>query len=279
MKKIYISFIVAIILVLNIKESFSIDRTHIVLDRDELSDEAVYETEPDLFDLDYDPSEYAGGNTFKIWDPWEDVNRSIFEFNKFILIHIGKPFYDEFYVKITTPIMRRSVTNIVENYRLPILFANYLLQLDFENSVKSLASFLMNFTIGVLGFANPARAQGIFPDKTDLGITLAKYNIPAGPFIMIPFFGPNDVRGGLSWAVELIVNPLGTNLIRYGGHENMVPWQVITIKNTFYVVDSLSFAIVNFYDFIETSFDPYIMMRDAYEKSQNYKINKVKGKI
>lgn len=263
-----------LILALSVQTSFA-DRIGIVLDEDKVTDESIYETDPDLFDLDYDPS----GDNVKVWDPWERFNRSIFEFNKFILINIGRPFYYGVYSNITTPPMRRSVTNIVETYSLPIHFINYTLQLDFKNSMKALASFCMNFTIGVFGFANPARAQGIFPDKTNLGVTMAKYRVPTGPYIVLPFFGPNDVRGSLSWGAELLVNPFTSSLIRYGSFDKTVPLEIAITVDSLYVIDNVAFTILNFYDLMEASFDPYVLMRDAYGRSQDYKIKKVRGKI
>ena len=241
----------------------------------ELSEEDFEDAD---FDMGYEP-QINNSSSSKIWDPWEKMNRKIFKFNVFVLKNIVKPIYSNIYIKITTPEIRKSIANIVNNFRMPITFANYVLQLDFENSAKALYSFGVNSVFGVFGFADVAGSVGVSVPSTDLGITLEKYHIPAGPFLMLPFFGPNDIIGTLTWGVELAVDPLDYNVLKIGGKRPLFNYAFIYTRGALYTVDSATFAVENFYDLMLNSFDPYIMMRDAYAQSQNYKINKARGKI
>lgn len=235
-----------------------------------------YDEFEDDYDLDYEPNETKQVGV-DVWDPWEKMNRKIYKFNEFLLTHIARPLYYNVYVKITTPGMRKSVNNIVMNFRMPIIFANYILQLDFKNAAKSLYSFTLNTTYGILGVYDVAGHQGVVPPRTDLGITLAKYHVPAGPFLMLPFLGPNDLRGTVTWGVELAVDPLEYNVFRIGGKKPLLDDWVLYMRSGLYVIDNASFAVVNFYDLMTSSFDPYTLMKNAYGQSQNYKINKPKG--
>ena len=230
------------------------------------------------FDMEYEPDVNNNVND-KVWDPWEKMNRNIFKFNLFLITKIAKPTYDNVYVKITTPKIRASISNVVNNFRMPIIFANYVLQLDFDNSAKTLYTFGVNTVYGVFGIIDVASKTGVNVPSTNLGITLAKYYVPSGPFLMLPFFGPNDVTGTLTWGVELAVDPLNYNVLRIGGKKRLIEEEFIYARGGLYMLDSTTYAIDNFYDIMISSFDPYIVMRDAYGQSQNYKINKVRGKI
>lgn len=220
------------------------------------------------YDLGYDTNQ-----NIQVWDPLEKINRKIYTFNEFLLKDIAKPLYYNVYIKITTTGIRRSIGNIVNNFRMPINFANYILQLDFRNAAASLYSFAVNTIYGIGGIFDVASYQKVFVSNTNLGITLAKYGVPAGPYLMLPFLGPNDLRGTLSWGTELSVGPFSFNLLKIGGSNRIFEDWVLYTRTVFNVVDKASYAVVNLYDLMQASFDPYTMTRDAYGQSQYYKIN------
>ncbi|MDD2840049.1 MAG: VacJ family lipoprotein [Rickettsiales bacterium] len=229
----------------------------------------------DFYDLDYEPSNGKSGSD--VWDPWEKVNRKTFAFNMFFLDYVVHPFYYDFYVKVTTSDVRKSVHNVVSNWGMPMTFANYVLQLDFKNSARSLYSFIMNTTFGVLGIFDVAGIQDVRPDNTNFSITLAKYKVPAGPYIVLPFLGGNDIRGTVAGGGEFMINPIGFNVFKIGGEKEVFEDWVYWAEGTLFVLDNSTYVMENFYDLIKSSFDPYVMMRDAFGQSQVYKIKKVKG--
>ena len=229
----------------------------------------------DFYDLDYEPTDEKKNSD--IWDPLEKMNRKTFSFNMFCLDYLAHPFYYQFYSKITTSDMRKSVHNLVSNWGMPMTFANYVLQLDFKNSAKSLYSFIMNTTFGVYGIFDVAGIQNVRPDNTNFAITLAKYRVPAGPYIVLPFMGANDIRGIFAGGGELAVDPFGFNLLKFGGKRELIEDWMYWTKGTLFVLDNSTYVMENFYDLMKSSFDPYVMMRDAYGQSQVYKIKKVRG--
>ena len=211
-------------------------------------------------------------SNLSVWDPWEPFNRKIYQFNEWVLRYLAKPLYYNVYTQITTADMRKGVSNFVTNLKMPMTFANYVLQLDFRNAAASLYSFVMNTIFGIGGIYDVAGYQKVYVSDTNLGVTLGKYGVPAGPYIVLPFLGPNDLRGTLSWGVEFFVDPFDYNIFDIGGDEILNDW-ILYIHSFLYVVDKGSYAVVNYYDLIESSFDPYVMMRDAYGQSQSFKIN------
>ena len=74
---------------------------------------------------------------------------------------------------------------------LPNTIINSTLQLDLENTILASAKFILNgLTLGFYDLDN--NETNI--NKKDFGSTLAKYNVPEGPFLMIPFLGPKNTR-------------------------------------------------------------------------------------
>ena len=142
-----------------------------------------------------------------------------------------------------------------------------------ENSAKTLYSFTLNTIIGVAGVFDVAGYQGVSPKNTNFGITLAKYGVPAGPYLMLPFFGPNDLRGSLAWGFEILADPLDGNIFEVGGKRDLVQSWLIWTRGTLFVLDSSTNLIENLYELLDSSFDPYVMARDAYGQSQYNKIN------
>src|SRR5207253_1823714 len=79
----------------------------------------------------------------------------------------------------------------LHNLRQPVTFANDLLQANFERAGETLGSFVVNSTIGILGFFD---AAGVPPHDEDFGQTLAIWNLRDGPYLVLPLFGPSTVR-------------------------------------------------------------------------------------
>ena len=231
-------------------------------------------------DLDYKPTlkEAMQLQQSQIWDPFESFNRTIFDFNEWMLTYIIKPFNDYIYVNITTSGMRRVISNFVENWKLPLTFANYVLQLDFKNSAKTLYAFVLNTTYGIAGLFDPAGYQDVKPERTNFGITLAKYYVPSGPYVVLPFFGPRDLRGLIGDVNETALSPLSYNLLKVGGEYDLLDTWLQYTNTGLFALDSMHFAVGTFYTLLQSSFDPYVLARTAYYQSQSYQINKVRSK-
>jgi len=220
----------------------------------------------DDFDADYEPI-ITSQPPVKINDPFEKINRKIYSFNEFILKNIAKPLNDNVYSRITTQGMRNSISNVMFHLKKPLIFVNYVLQGDFRNSVATLYSFAVNSIYGVGGIYRVAESQGVEVKNTDLNATLAKYHVPAGPFIMLPFLGPSSIRDALTFTIETLSDPLGTDVFGLGKEVLTIRDSVVYTKGTLYVVDKAYYVVDNFYDILSASFDPYILVRDTYIKT------------
>ena len=129
-------------------------------------------------------------NTTENVDPFEKLNRNIFAFNKSLDQSIVSPLSSA-YVNTIPYSVRKSVSNHLEWMDTPSIIVNSALQMNLENTILASAKFMLNgLSFGFYDFDNNETKI----DKKDLGSTLAKFNVPEGPFLMIPLLGPKTVR-------------------------------------------------------------------------------------
>ena len=123
-------------------------------------------------------------------DPFEGLNRNIFAFNKSLDQNIVSP-VSAAYVKTIPHSIRKNVSNHLEWMDTPSTIVNSVLQMDLENTILASAKFMLNgLSLGFYDFDNDETKI----NKKDLGSTLAKFNVPEGPFLMVPLLGPKTVR-------------------------------------------------------------------------------------
>ena len=133
--------------------------------------------------------EYAGD----IYDPWEGFNRRAYTFNYYFDKYLYLPVVNT-YEFITPNYVQGRVSNFVDNVFEFNNFTNNLLQLKFKQTGVTLARFIVNTTVGVAGLWDPATGWGMPRQTEDFGQTLGHYGVGNGPFIVLPIFGPSNLR-------------------------------------------------------------------------------------
>ncbi len=138
-------------------------------------------------------------------DPGEPTMRVIFEFNRGLDTAILKPAAEV--LRETPAAFQRGVHNFLNNLHSPVIFFNDLLQGEFERAGTTLARFLINSTVGILGFMDQAKEMGLEFHNEDFGQTLAVWNVPEGPYLMLPVFGPSNPRDTVGLVVDFLLDP------------------------------------------------------------------------
>src|SRR6478735_5357096 len=126
-------------------------------------------------------------------DPWERWNRKAYSFNEAADRAVIRPVAVG-YRKVTTPNMRRVLSNFFSNLRLPITMVNNLLQGRPKDFTRSTGRLLVNTTLGLVGFFDPASQMGLKLQEQDFGTTLAKWGVPDGPYLVLPLLGSTTAR-------------------------------------------------------------------------------------
>jgi phospholipid-binding lipoprotein MlaA len=142
------------------------------------------------------------------YDPLEPVNRKIFWFNDKLDIYVLEPVATRWKQVVPDP-MRVAISRFFANVRFPINVANNLLQGKVGEGLGEVGRFAINTTVGVLGFMDPADGWGLHPHPQDTGVTLGRWGLRPGAYLVLPVLGPSDARdtGGLLSDYALAVYP------------------------------------------------------------------------
>ncbi|MBD8493745.1 VacJ family lipoprotein [Pseudomonas syringae] len=152
--------------------------------------------------LDQREFERASINALEVFDPLESWNRRVYHFNYRFDEWVFLPVVDG-YRYITPGFVRSGVSNFFGNLGDVPNLVNSLLQFKGQRSLQTTGRLLLNTTIGVAGLWDPATLMGLPRQSEDFGQTLGFYGVPAGPYIVLPLFGPSNLRdtGGLIFDV------------------------------------------------------------------------------
>ncbi len=131
-----------------------------------------------------------------VYDPWEGFNRRMFSFNDALDRHVVRP-VAKTYRRSVPSFARRGIGNFFRNLLEPTNIVNNVLQGKPGPAISDVWRFLMNSTLGLAGFRDVATSMGFVRHEEDFGQTLALWGFNAGPYLVLPFLGPSNVRDGL----------------------------------------------------------------------------------
>lgn len=198
-------------------------------------------------------------------DPLEPVNRFFFHVNDKLYFWAFKPVASGYKIVVPEEI-RIGVKNFFSNLTTPIRLFNCLLQANFKGAGNEAIRFLLNSTLGLAGFLDPAKTElNIEKRDEDFGQTLGVWGM--GPLLYIewPILGPSSLRDTFGYIGDLLLDPK-TYLIRTA--------PVSLAIRTYDQINEFSFRIGEYEDFKRNALDPYIAKREAYHQNRLHKINK-----
>lgn len=191
-------------------------------------------------------------------DPFERVNRVTYRFNDALDRAVLKPVALG-YRKITPRPVRTSVSNFVDNLSYTTVIVNDLLQLKFKPFFQDTGRLVVNTTAGIGGLFDPASRIGLQKNDEDLGLTFGHWGAGPGPYIVIPFLGPSDVRDGIGRIGDIFTDP------RHYIRNPWVSWSLWGVQ----VVDTRA-RLVDSEKVLEEAYDKYAFLRNAYLQRRQY---------
>ena len=206
----------------------------------------------ELFDEAFGLGEEAEPN-----DPFERTNRALLSFNRGLDRRVFDPMIRGYQFAVPSS-TRRGIQRAFTNLKAPSTLVNDLLQLRFKDSATTFGRFVLNSTIGFGGIFDVAIEAGWEHHESDFGQTLGRLGVGAGPYLMVPVFGPNTFRDGFGGIVDLFFQPL-TYLI--GPVQNIL----LGVGSGFSTLDARGGAIKALE---ESSVDFYAALRSAYLQSR-----------
>jgi phospholipid-binding lipoprotein MlaA len=191
-------------------------------------------------------------------DPYEPTNRAIFNLNTKIDKAVAKP-VAKFYNHAVPQFARNGVHNFLANLDKPVTFGNDLLQGEGSRASETLGRFTVNLTLGVGGLVDVATMIGIPDHSEDFGQTLGVYGVGEGPYIVVPFMGPNPPRDLAGDVVDIFIDP--TTYIRFHGSDT---WYAV--RSGVSVLDLRARNIDTLDQIERTSIDMYATTRSLYRQ-------------
>jgi phospholipid-binding lipoprotein MlaA len=191
------------------------------------------------------------------YDPFEDTNRAIFQFNENVEHSVLFPVANAYTAALPSPV-RQSVHNFLQNLNNPDIFANDMLQLQGGLAGNTVARLVINSTVGIGGLFDPAAAIGIPYHGNDFGITLATWGMHSGPYIVLPVLGPSNERDVTGYVADSFADP-GDQIAWDKGY-----WWATIARSAASGVDELSRNIKGLEDLEKTSLDLYATIRSLY---------------
>ena len=216
-------------------------------------------TEPD----DFQTSEQED----EVYDPLEPINRAIFSFNniadKIVLEPVAKG-----YKSLPSPI-QSGVSNFLSNLRTPLVVFNQLLQGQGKNAFESSSRFVVNSTLGIFGLIDVADKMGIEEKEEDFGQTLATWGIGDGFYIVLPLFGPSNLRDTSGMILTMMTDPINAYAVSEGQ-----AW-IVPMRTAVNAVDQRSKIIDEVNALRDNSVDYYAAVRSSYYQNRKAAINNI----
>jgi len=203
---------------------------------------------------------------------FEKVSRGIFKFNKVFDKAVLRPIANG-YNKLPETI-KKSTGNFTSNIATLLTVPNHVLQGNWRLAGESSASFLINSTIGVLGFGNPAARMGLKNQQEDIGQTLGAYGIGAGCYYVMPILGPTTIRDSIGMIADTFIDPFANITLRDNEFLSVSGSDVdyFSVKGAT-AVDFRADNMVNLDSLEKNSIDMYAAMKSLYLQNNAKKIS------
>lgn len=203
-------------------------------------------------------------------DPLENINRAVYGFNEIVDETIIEP-VARGYEHITPKYLQNRVSDFFKNIADVTTFYNQLLQGKIIEGSGTFARVVLNSTVGVLGLFDVASDINIPRNNEDFGQTLAVWGVGDGPYLVLPFLGPSNLRDGVGLAVDKTYSEL--NIIKQMpvSRDRVSAIAVNLVQKR---VDLLALT-----DMLKEKLDPYSFAKESYIQNRKFAIGNGKSKI
>lgn len=194
-------------------------------------------------------------------DHFERFNRAMFKFDTALDHAVMRP-VARTYVRVTPSPVRTGIANFLGNLAYTTTVANDILQGSPKAFAKDLARLIVNTTIGIGGFLDPASRVGLFRHERDFGQTLGKWGVHTGSYLVLPFLGPSDIRdafGSLADRFMTVDQYVDDPSAGYG---------LLGMRTLDTRANALPADIT-----LDSAYDPYAFVRSAWFQERAYKVH------
>jgi phospholipid-binding lipoprotein MlaA len=178
-------------------------------------------------------------------DPIEPVNRVFFAIDEQLFSVVVEPVTRGYNAAVPEP-ARTGVKNFRNNLLYPVRLGNNALQGKWGNVGTETKRFLINTTVGVLGFGDPATKKfNLDAAEEDFGQTLGKWGWNNQTFIYLPILGASSGRDLLGRGADVFMDPA-----------SLFPEGKAVLE-----INLLSFDTKANREILDTEHDPYALLK------------------
>jgi len=174
-----------------------------------------------------------------VYDPWEGMNMRIYNFNYHFDRYVFLPVVRG-YEWVVPGFARTGIHNFFNNFDDMITAVNSVLQLAPMKLAQSTGRVVVNSTIGILGLVDVATMLDIPRPVEDFGQTLGRWGVGQGPYLVLPFLGPSNMRDGFGKLPDFYV--------RTGIREELMSDDVQTATTIIWPVDTRANTSFRYYE-------------------------------
>lgn len=186
-------------------------------------------------------------------DPFETTNRRVSAFNDELDSKLLKPVATS-YKKTVPGLVQDGVHNFFGNLSDIWSTANNALQLKPMETAETGLRTAVNTVFGIYGLIDWGTRVGLQRHNADFGQTLGYWGVPSGPYVVLPVFGPSNVRDTAGLVVDIQENQwskVNPTSARYSG----TAVRVVDKRAEYLALDR---------QLEEVALDKYAFIRDAY---------------
>jgi phospholipid-binding lipoprotein MlaA len=139
-------------------------------------------------------------------DPWEGMNRKVFDFNEAVDRAVLKPVATG-YQKVLPEFARTAIDNVFGNIGDAWSAVNQLLQAKPQQALEMGFRFTVNTVFGLGGVLDIASEAGLERRSEDFGQTLGRWGLGPGPYVVLPLLGPSTLRDTTALTLDFQAQP------------------------------------------------------------------------
>lgn len=204
--------------------------------------------------------------SFAAQDPYESTNRAFHDVNVAVDRAVLRP-VAQGYDFVTPTTIQHMIGNGLSYLSLPADMVNHFLQGDVEAGLRTLGRLTINTVLGA-GVLDPATEFGLPREETDFGVTLGRWGVGQGAYLVLPLIGPSTPRDITGYVVDLAFSPQ-----TYVGVTGSDTLNILSIPLT--VVDRVDTRNRNadlIDELLYESPDSYVTLRSVYLQRRNAQI-------
>ena len=199
-------------------------------------------------------------------DPFEKTNRFFYNFDDGLDRVVLAPMSD-LYTKVVPKPIRTGLGNGFDNLTYGNVILNDFLQAKWHQGLSDTGRMAVNSTIGVAGIFDVATKWGMPAHENDVGITLGKWGVKPGPYLVLPLLGPASLRDTPGILVASATNPVTWLSPPLGVTISLGVTQALDRR-------SRVGSAIRFRDVV--AIDPYVFVRNGYLQYRENLVNEGK---